>query len=148
MRKDGFVSLWAGIAPSKKHLLTYIDFNYDEDGEVVPSPFMVSFKLKSEWDEDTRESDFTKAHRSISDRLPKFSFGEQLRESFRELIGERLDDACNAMLLLYNYKYNGKIGEVAEPFSFRFYGVVPYEDDSGFDVEELLRAADLEGDDD
>lgn len=143
MQKDWYVSMWAGSAPSKKSLLDYVNFTYDDDGDAVPSQFMLDFRMKHVWNEQTGESEFFKKSDSISNRMTGFSYWEKVRESFRQLVGERLDEPCNCLLLLYNYKYSGKVREVTNPFAFRFCGVVPYEHEDDLDMDELERLGEL-----
>lgn len=146
MKKKWFVSLCAGNAPSKTGFHDYVDFTYDDDGNTVRSQFMIDFKMRSVWNDQTRESEFSKPAKSISSLLGKFSYGEQILARFREIAGSRLNDKCNALLLLYNYKYNGKMEQVTQPFRFQFYGVVPYQHQK-LDIAALDRLAEIYGTD-
>jgi hypothetical protein len=72
MRQEGLVSLWMGTAPSEEALVEYVELGYDEDGEIVPSRFMVDFQLE-QWNEDFREVDFLEEHCTTAQRPSKYA---------------------------------------------------------------------------
>ncbi|WKB36328.1 immunity 22 family protein [Terrilactibacillus sp. S3-3] len=53
MEKKGMVSLWLGNCLNKEELEKYVDLTYDDEGESVPSKFLLDFKIDmNEIDED------------------------------------------------------------------------------------------------
>lgn len=127
MRERNVVSLWLGTTSSAKSLEEYVRLGSDSEGDLVPSKFMNDFGLTS-WDEDFREAATLEEDiRTIAEILEGFSYDDQLIPQFEKKIGEKVEYAVNAAVLLYNFKADPKQTEVnTEEVQLRFVGIANY----------------------
>jgi hypothetical protein len=127
MRQEGFVSLWMGTSPSMEALNEYVELGYDEDGQFVPSRFMLDFHL-DQWDEDFREVDFLEKHwTTVASVLEGCSWDDQIIPQFEKQIGKALDFPVNALILLFDYNYKSETKKASTGgISMRFMGVATY----------------------
>jgi len=126
-QQDGRVSLWVGTATDLRHLEEYLSFRYTEDGDAIIPPFASDSGI--EWfDDDFREAEvFSESSRSLRTLLKGFSSDDVISSGFIQLGGDLLDDACNTVVLLYNFEYDGAVTSLAaEGVRLRFIGVVSY----------------------
>jgi hypothetical protein len=127
MNQEGFVSLWMGTAPFFEALIEYALLRYDEDCAIVPSQFMIDFRLDP-WDENFREADFVEDHwTSVASALQGCSWDDQVIPQFEKQIGKTLDFPVNAMILLFDYNHQRETKEASSGgISMRFMGVATY----------------------
>ncbi|MEI7024424.1 immunity 22 family protein [Paenibacillus sp. y28] len=126
MEKKGFVSLWLGTAGSEEELEAYVTAPYDEEGDALDSPFMADFGIEDE-DEDFREIQLLEqAAQEIAVILSGHSYDDVIIPRFQELSGPVLNEAVNAVILLYNFAYSGQAGRTASGMTF--IGTASYED--------------------
>ena len=45
MEQEGYVSLWIGKSESDEELLNYVETDYTEDGDCLPSQFLKDFNI-------------------------------------------------------------------------------------------------------
>lgn len=124
-QEPGIVSLWTGWAESDEALESYLAFGFTEDGDSVPSPFAHDFGI--DWfDEDFREAGLISLlTQSLSQLLEGHSNAKALIPKFAATIGDTLDSEANAVLLLFDFRYDGEVREVTHgPVRLRFQGVV------------------------
>lgn len=110
MEREGYVSLWVGCAASDEELYRYVSLDYeaDEDEEIM-SQFLKDFCISlDDFDEDYIESVcFDKPKESIADLLTGFSYDKSVIPSIQAIAGNTLAEPCNAVILLYNFHYDG-----------------------------------------
>ena len=128
MHQEGMVSLWVGHADSTSDLEDYLKMAYTEDGDVIPSPFARDFRIEH-YDEDFREAQhYDKPSQSVSGLLRGYSYDNVIIPKFIQLLGDTLPMPVNAIVLLYNFKYEGEVESTASgPVTLRFMGVVSME---------------------
>ncbi len=108
MEKNRKVSLWFGNFENENLLEDFIDIEYTEDGDCVPSKFQKYFNIEY-YDEDFLEMRyFTEKQNNLQQILKGFS-------SY-DLIISRLEEkysniSYNSIILLYNFEYSGEIKE-------------------------------------
>lgn len=45
MEKEGYVSLWIGNIKSDDELMAYVELEYTDDGDCIPSKFLKDFSI-------------------------------------------------------------------------------------------------------
>lgn len=127
MIEEGKVSLWIGTAPSLDTLEDYIRFRYSDDGDLVLSPFAKDFAL-GRFDEGKREAEvFDEPRNTLSSLLPGCSYDEVVIPRFMALAGDQLPGPVNAIVLIYDYAFNGVARSTSSPqVQLRGVGVVSY----------------------
>lgn len=127
MEMEGFVSLWIGTTVSSEELDDYLEISYTEEGNLVPSRFATSFNI-SRYDEAFREADFyEEPSESLNDLLEGFSYDEDIIPKFKSLIGNEVEATTNAVILLYNFQYDGTVTEWSDTLTkFKYLGTVEY----------------------
>jgi Immunity protein 22 len=125
MRKDGVVSLWEGRADSSTSLDAYLGISYSENGDYIPSLFASDFGI-GYYDEDFREARyFEKPLHSVRDLLQDFSYASTIVPRFEQISGSYYDQPIDAIVLLYNFNYDGPIRAIAEgPVQLQYTGAV------------------------
>lgn len=130
MEKEGFVSLWIGCVASDEELYKYISLDYEADeDEDIMSQFLKDFCIPlDDFDEDYIESvRFNEPKTSLADMLKNFSYEESVIPAFQAIAGDTLAEPCNAVILLYNFCYDGNTEIVRTKDGFlRFCGAVEY----------------------
>jgi len=123
MLKEGFVSFWVGKINSSEEL----DNSYSEDGDFIPSLFARSFDIER-YDDAVREAEFYDDDDNLLSRLLEgFSYDDVIIPKITSLCGEQLQSNYNAVILLYNYKYEGeKMKTTINTSILDFLGVVEY----------------------
>ncbi len=129
MREDGYVSIWLGVAPSMDALEKFVALTYNEDGELVPSQFMVQFGLPR-WNEACREAECFEAFTdSLIEVLTGFSYDSQLVEQLQTSLEKSIRSPVNAAVLLYNYNFqNPRVIESHGALQLRFFGVCKFQE--------------------
>jgi len=110
MEKKGMVSLWLGNCLNKEELEKYVDLTYDDEGESVPSKFLLDFKIDmNEIDEDFIEKAVLN---NPSNDLTKLLNGSSYEEVIvpKLLIKINIKANYNAIILLYDFEYEEIIG--------------------------------------
>jgi Immunity protein 22 len=127
MEEQGIVSLWLGKAKSSDELEQALQVFYSEDGDFNGSEFTRGFQIDF-YDENFKESDFFEENKnSLESLLEGFSYDSTVIARFSTII-ESLKEGFNAVMLLYNFRYDATAfewqnGEVY----FKFVGAVSYE---------------------
>lgn len=137
MYEEGYISLWVGDLTSETELKKYVQLDYDEDGDLIPSQMIIDFKLfdekgdPNEYDESCMELHFYENKRKqLSDVLTGFSYDDQLLKGFEAVCGNEFDIDVNAVVLLYNYNNQINSGDEIRTESgspLKFVGVIQYE---------------------
>mgnify|MGYP000848848142 CR=1 FL=1 len=124
MEKQGWVSVWLGNIKEADSLGEYVDFTYNEDGELVSSKFFIDFNIDmDEIDEDTIEKEVFKTSSSdISTLLEGCSYEEIIIPKIKENIS--LKKSYNAVILIYNFEYKNEISTIG---AFDFIAAIKYE---------------------
>ena len=111
MQHKNTVSLWAGNAAGPEVLEKFITPTYSADGDEILSDFAKQFGMP-QWDEDFREARHVlHASRSVDRLLKGFSYDHLVIPKFVQVLGESFPMDVNALVLLYNFKHNGAIGQ-------------------------------------
>ncbi|MBC1811744.1 immunity 22 family protein [Listeria booriae] len=117
MEKNGIVSLWLGNAENIEQLDNYVELKYDDDGESIPSEFLLDYQI----DMDDIDEDFIekavldKKYDSFTSLLKDASYEEKIIPKL--LKDYSIENDYNAVILLYNFEYEGKT-MVANNFDF------------------------------
>ena len=108
MKKKGIVSLWFGIFNSSDDFERYLKFEFNEDGDILPSNFMRDFNIDY-YDDDFKESEYyNQSLRNIKEILTDFSYDDIIIPKFITILGRELSIEINAVLALFNFQYNGE----------------------------------------
>lgn len=125
----GYVSLWTGVVGSEDILEQFLTFRFTEDGDAILPPFALAFEI--EWfDDDFREMEVHELfYSSLSELLAGCSYDNVIVPRFSALLGDTLCDPVNAVVLLYNFNYNGRVMRYNDEsiLSLTFRGVVHYD---------------------
>ena len=127
METENTVSIWIGNFTDKSQLGYYLRINYDEDGEAVPSNFLIENDINlDDIDDDLLEAEIYDVEYSNLEQMIKGASYDQT--ILRNLKGEGINmiiPPSNTIILLYNYDCSGnKI--VTE--NTRFIGTVSYKE--------------------
>ncbi len=127
MEKEGFVSLWLGNVKTDAELERLLAITYSDDGDFVPSEFARHFEIVR-YDDDVREAEFyEESSNDLGSLLEGFSYDDKIIPEFLSLLQNEPLDEFNTVILLYNFKYTGKIDEVTiESNHLKFIGSVEY----------------------
>ncbi|SFC85687.1 Immunity protein 22 [Bacillus sp. 491mf] len=109
MEKQGMVSIWLGNIKTQHQLGEYVDLTYDEDGESIPSKFLVDFNIdRNEIDEDFIEKEVLEEESdNISVLLEGCSYDEMILPKIKEYVN--LNKSYNAIVLIYNFEYQNQV---------------------------------------
>jgi hypothetical protein len=114
MKEDNAVSLWLGMATNEDALREYVTARYSEDGDYLAPQFCDDFGIRS-FDEDFIELRYHAIPLTpIDDLLRGCSYHDNLVPKFSELAGDGLRGPVNSVALLYNFRYDGHVQEVAD----------------------------------
>ncbi|EIC76808.1 immunity 22 family protein [Streptococcus oralis] len=127
METENTVSIWIGNFADQSQLDHYLQIRYDEDGEAVPSQFLIDNGIDlDDIDDDLIEAEFYDVEHSNLEQMIKGASYDQT--ILRNLKLERISTVIspsNTIILLYNYDCSGnKI--VIE--NIRFIGTVRYKE--------------------
>lgn len=127
MLKEGFVSFWLGKINSSEELDHLLAISYTEDGNFIPSLFARSFDIER-YDDAFREAAFYDNDDNLLSRLLEgFSYDNVIIPKITSLCGKQLQSDYNAVILLYNFKYEGnKLESTLNTSNLEFLGVVEY----------------------
>jgi hypothetical protein len=127
MLKEGFVSFWVGKINSSEELDNLLEISYSEDGDFIPSLFARSFDIER-YDDAVRETEFYSDDDNLLSRLLEgFSYDDVIIPKITSLCGEQLQSNYNAVILLYNFKYEGnKMKTTINTSNLEFLAVVEY----------------------
>ena len=127
METENTVSIWIGNFADKSQLGYYLQINYDEDGEVVPSQFLIENGIDlDDIDDDLLEAEiYDVEHSNLEQMIKGASYDKTI---LRNLKGEGINmiiPPSNTIILLYNYHY---IDNVVAREHIRFIGNVSYKE--------------------
>ena len=127
MQKEGFVSFWVGNIKSLEELDNLLEISYTEDRDFIPSLFARSFGIER-YDDAVREAEFYDDDNNLLSRLLEgFSYDDVIIPKIISLCGEQLQSNYNAVILLYNFKYEGnKMTATINTSNLEFLGAVEY----------------------
>lgn len=127
METENTVSIWIGNFADQSQLDHYLQIHYDEDGEAVPSQFLIENGIDlDDIDDDWLEAQlYDRNHSNLEQMLKGASYEQTI---LRNLIGEGINTAIppsNTIILLYNYdcSSNKKVTD-----NTRFIGTVSYKE--------------------
>ena len=127
METENTVSIWVGNFESKSQLDEFLTLIYDDEGEVVPSQFLIENSIDlDDIDDDLIESEVYDVEHLNLERMLKGASYEQT--ILRNLKGEGINmiiPPSNTIILLYNYHY---IANVVARENTRFIGTVSYKE--------------------
>lgn len=112
MQKENFVSLWLGKIKSEKDMNKYLEIKYTKDGDSIISKFARDFNI-SRYDNDFSEVEFLDdLSNNVYELIEGFSYDDIIIPYFKNILGEDLESSYNAVILLYNFKYDNSVSEV------------------------------------
>ncbi|EKS20593.1 hypothetical protein HMPREF9186_00447 [Streptococcus sp. F0442] len=127
METENTVSIWIGNFADQSQLDHYLQIHYDEDGEAVPSQFLIENGIDlDDIDDDWLEAQlYDRNHSNLEQMLKGASYEQTI---LRNLIGEGINAVIpqsNTIILLYNYdcSSNKKVTD-----NTRFVGTVSYKE--------------------
>lgn len=127
METENTVSIWIGNFADQSQLDHYLQIHYDEDGEAVPSQFLIENGIDlDDIDDDWLETQlYDRNHSNLEQMLKGASYEQTI---LRNLIGEGINTVIpqsNTIILLYNYdcSSNKKVTD-----NTRFIGTVSYKE--------------------
>ena len=127
METENTVSIWIGNFADQSQLDHYLQIHYDEDGEAVPSRFLIENGIDlDDIDDDWLEAQlYDRNHSNLEQMLKGASYEQTI---LRNLIGEGINAVIpqsNTIILLYNYdcSSNKKVTD-----NTRFIGTVSYKE--------------------
>lgn len=128
MEQEGFVSLWVGNVQSSEELDRLLTVSYSDEGNFIPSIFAKHFEVRR-YDDAVREAEYyEEASNDLNQLLEGFSYDDEIAPKFNTLVQEELPNDINAVILLYNFKYNGEIVEATILSNYlRYLGSVEYQ---------------------
>ena len=128
MEEEGRVSVWAGMFENEESLMAYAaeDYYDDEDNEIL-SPFNKDFFDGTIWpfDPDFWERGLIEPTADPKALVFDFSYGGSVGAALKERFPQGLDESYNAVILVYDYRYDGTAYNPSAPV--RFLAAVPYE---------------------
>ena len=127
METENTVSIWIGNFADQSQLDHYLQINYDEDGEAVPSQFLIENGI----DLDDIDDDFIECevddveHSNLEQMLKGASYEQTIVQNLKEEGINTIIPPSNTIILLYNYDYSDN--EIATG-NTRFIGTVRYKE--------------------
>ncbi|WP_053362292.1 immunity 22 family protein [Bacillus sp. FJAT-27251] len=107
MEREGYVSLWVGEFDSREKLDDYLEIKFTEDGDALLSSFEKAFSIEY-YDIDFREAVlFKQPPAAFQEILKGFSYDEIIFPRFAGQYAKGLPHSYNAVVLLYNFEYDG-----------------------------------------
>ncbi|MEY8321852.1 immunity 22 family protein [Lachnospiraceae bacterium 46-61] len=108
MEKYGVVSLWCGVFQNEDLFNQFIDADYTEDGDYIPSRFEEHFDIDY-YDEDFSEIGYFKEKQNDFQKILKVFSNDEIILS--KLNKKYNDIYYNSIILLYNFEYSGNVKE-------------------------------------
>jgi hypothetical protein len=130
MESKGNVSLWIGKFNSEDEIGNYVEIVYTDD-DCLPSKFLKDFNIDLiDFDEDFIEASYRKSnYKKISDLIKGCSYDDTVIQNFCNKVGNDLGEKYNAVIMLYNFEYNGDIKEMSKDnYYLKFIETVRYEE--------------------
>lgn len=127
METENTVSIWIGNFADKSQLNHYLQIRYDEDGEAVPSQFLIQNGIDlDDIDDDWLEAQVDDRNHSNLERMLKgASYEQTILQNLKEEGINTIIPPSNTIILLYNYDYSDN--EIATG-NTRFIGTVRYKE--------------------
>lgn len=127
METENTVSIWIGNFADQSQLDYYLQINYDEDGEAVPSQFLIENSIDmDDIDDDFIESEvYDVKHSNLERMLKGASYEQTILRNLKEEGINTIIPPSNTIILLYNYHY---IANVVARGNTRFIGTVSYKE--------------------
>lgn len=127
METENTVSIWIGNFADQSQLDHYLQINYDEDGEAVPSQFLIENSIDmDDIDDDFIESEvYDVKHSNLERMLKGASYEQTILRNLKEEGINMIIPPSNTIILLYNYHY---IANVVARENTRFIGTVSYKE--------------------
>ncbi len=127
METENTVSIWIGNFADKSQLDHYLQINYDEDGEAVPSQFLMENNIDlDDIDDDLIEFEvYDVEHSNLEQMLKGASYEQTILRNLKQERISTVIPPSNTIILLYNYDYSDN--EIATG-NTRFLGTVRYEE--------------------
>ena len=119
--------IWIGNFADQSQLDHYLQINYDEDGEAVPSQFLIENSIDmDDIDDDFIESEvYDVKHSNLERMLKGASYEQTILRNLKEEGINMIIPPSNTIILLYNYHY---IANVVARENTRFIGTVSYKE--------------------
>ena len=127
METENTASIWIGNFADKSQLDHYFQIRYDEDGEAVPSQFLIENGI----DLDDIDDDWLEAqvddwnHSNLDQMLKGVSYEQTILRNLKEEGIKTVIPPSNTIILLYNYHYSAN---VLARENTRFIGTVSYKE--------------------
>lgn len=127
METENTVSIWIGNFTDQSQLDHYLQINYDEDRETVPSQFLIENSIDmDDIDDDFIESEvYDVKHSNLERMLKGASYEQTILRNLKEEGINMIIPPSNTIILLYNYHY---IANVVARENTRFIGTVSYKE--------------------
>ncbi|OAA94000.1 immunity 22 family protein [Clostridium coskatii] len=111
MEYEGIVSIWLAKCEDIKDLQHYLQVNYSNFGDYLNSKFEKNFNVEC-FDEELKEINFIERDSDLfSDIMKDQSFSQNIISDYNKKFSDKLDRKYNSIILLYNFNYDGSIGE-------------------------------------
>ena len=127
METENTVSIWIGNFADQSQLDHYLQIRYDEDGEAVPSQFLIENGIDlDDIDDDLIECEVCDVeHSNLEQMLKGASYEQTILRNLKEEGINTIIPHSNTIILLYNYHY---IANVVARENTRFIGTVNYKE--------------------
>ena len=127
METENTVSIWIGNFANQSQLDHYLQIPYDEDGEAVPSQFLIENGIDlDDIDDDWLEAQVDdRNHSNLEQMLKGASYEQTILRNLKEEGIKTIIPPSNTIILLYNYHYIANV--VARGYT-RFIGTVSYKE--------------------
>ena len=127
METENTASIWIGNFADKSQLDHYFQIRYDEDGEAVPSQFLIENGIDlDDIDDDWLEAQVDdRNHSNLEQMLKGASYEQTILRNLKEEGINTIIPPSNTIILLYNYHY---IANVVARENTRFIGTVSYKE--------------------
>ena len=129
MESEGYVSLWVGVIDSDLEFSKYLELEYTDDGDYIPSQFLMDFNIDvNEFEEDFTEGKFAEnLTDSMIELIKGCSYEDVVLEKFQDLYADVCKEKLNSAFLLYNFQFDGIIKQIkTDKYYFRFVGSIKY----------------------
>ena len=126
MEEEGIVSIWLGNFETREELTNYAEarFQQDENGETVSS-FTQDFFNGDLWPFEPEVFDYELLDAASQDpAVVGAPLGETIAGELGELYSKGLDQPYNALIVVYDYSFEGSRYVPGAPV--RFVGAFPY----------------------
>lgn len=127
METENTVSIWIGNFADQSQLDHYLQIHYYEDGEAVPSQFLIENGIDlNDIDDDWLEAQVDdRNHSNLEQMLKGASYEQTILRNLKEEGIKTIIPPSNTIILLYNYHY---IANVVARKNTRFIGTVCYKE--------------------